>query len=74
MMTTLHQLETQLKEIIAGRPKVYRAWDDTWSKFNEDPDAYYMAHEKLRRHDAEKNRVLDDIAKIIEAKLKEKNT
>jgi len=58
----LEQAKAQLKEIIAGRPKLYRAWDDI--TFHENPTAYHEAHARLREHDIEKNKVLDEVIRL----------
>ena len=68
----LEQAKAQLKEINAGRPKVYRAWDDTFATFHENPAAYHEAHARLLEHDIKKNKVLDEVIrlrKIVEEKL-----
>ena len=58
------QAKAQLKEINAGRPKVYRAWDDTWATFHEDPAAYHKAYDSLYSYDIEKNKVLDKVIRL----------
>ena len=58
------QAKAQLKEIVAGRPKVYRAWDDTWTTFHEDPTAYHKAHNNLYRYDIAKNVVVDEVKRL----------
>jgi len=60
----LEQAKAQLKEIIAGRPKVYRAWDDTFATFHENPTAYHEAHARLLEYDIEKNKVLDEVIRL----------
>ena len=66
------QAKAQLKEINAGRPKVYRAWNDTWATFHEDPTAYHKAYDSLYSYDIEKNKVLDEVIRLrdlVEEKL-----
>jgi hypothetical protein len=58
------QAKTQLKEIVAGRPKVYRAWEDTWATFHENPAAYHKAHDNLYRYDIAKNKVWDEVIRL----------
>jgi len=58
----LEQAKAQLKEIIAGRPKVYRAWDEI--TFHENPAAYHEAHARLLEYDIEKNKVLDEVIRL----------
>lgn len=58
----IEQAEAQLKEIIAGRPKVYQAWRQIM--FHEDPAAYHKAYDNLYKYDVEKNRVVDEIKKL----------
>jgi len=68
----LEQAKTQLKEIVDGRPKVYRAWDDTWATFHEDPAAFHKAYNSLYSYDIEKNKVLDEVIRLrdlVEEKL-----
>jgi len=60
----LEQAEAQLKEIIANRPKMYRAWEDTWATFHEDPAAYGKAYDNLYRYDVEKNKVVDEVKRL----------
>jgi len=60
----LEQAKTQLKEIVDGRPKVYRAWDDTWATFHEDPAAFHKAYNSLYSYDIEKNKVLDEVIRL----------
>jgi hypothetical protein len=68
----LEQAKAQLKEINAGRPKVYRAWEDTWATFHEDPAAFHKAHASLYSYDIEKNKVWDEVIRLrdlVEEKL-----
>ena len=58
----LEQAEAQLKEIIAGRPKVYQAWRQIM--FHEDPAAYHKAYDNLYRYDVEKNKVVDEVKRL----------
>jgi len=60
----LEQAKAQLKEIVAGRPKVYRAWDDTWATFHEDPAAYHKAFARLLEYDIAKNKVVDEVKRL----------
>ena len=60
----LEKAEAQLKEIFAGRPKVYRAWENTWAAFYENPTAYREAHDNLYRYDVEKNKVVDEVKRL----------
>jgi len=60
----LEQAKAQLKEINAGRPKVYRAWDDTFATFHEDPAAFHKAHDSLYSYDTQKNKVLDEVIRL----------
>jgi len=60
----LEQAKAQLKEMNAGRPKIYRAWEDTWTAFHEDPTAYHEAHARLLEHDIKKNKVLDEVIRL----------
>jgi hypothetical protein len=60
----LAQTTAQLKEIFAGRPKVYLAWDDTWATFHEDPAAYHKAYDNLYRYDIAKNKVVDEVIRL----------
>jgi len=60
----LAQTRAQLKEIVAGRPKVYRAWDDTWTTFHENPTAYHKAHALLLEYDIAKNKVVDEVKRL----------
>jgi regulator of RNase E activity RraB len=60
----IEQAEAQLKEIIANRPKMYRAWQDTWTTFHEDPAAYGEAYDNLYKYDAERNRIADEIKRL----------
>ena len=75
MMTLQEQLdkaETQLKELRAGRPKVFRAWDDTFATFKENPAAYHDAHAKLLAYDIAKNKVYDEVIELRKLIAKEK--
>ena len=68
----LEQTKAQLKELVDGRPKVYRAWEDTWTTFHEDPAAYHKAYDSLYSYDIEKNKVLDEVIRLrdlVEEKL-----
>jgi hypothetical protein len=67
----LAQAKARLKEIVAGRPLVYRAWADTWATFHEDPAAYHEAHAILLEYDIAKNKVVDEV-KRLEAVVEEK--
>jgi len=60
----LAQAKAQLEEIVAGRPKVYRAWEGTWPEFHEDPTAYHKAHNNLYRYDIAKNVVVDEVKRL----------
>jgi regulator of RNase E activity RraB len=60
----LEQAEAQLKEIIANRPKMYRAWEDTWSTFHEDPAAFHKARDDLYCYDVEKNKIWDEVKRL----------
>jgi hypothetical protein len=60
----LEQAKAQLKEINAGRPKIYRAWDDTFATFHENPAAYHEAHARLLEYDIEKNKVWDEVIRL----------
>ena len=60
----LEQAKAQLKEIVDGRPKVYRAWEDTWTAFHEDPAAFHKARDNLYRYDVEKNKVVDEVKRL----------
>jgi hypothetical protein len=60
----LEQAKAQLKEIVAGRPRVYRAWEDTWTAFHENPTAYHEAHDNLYRYDIAKNIVVDEVKRL----------
>ena len=60
----LEQAEAQLKEIMANRPKMYRAWEDTWTTFHEAPAAYHKAYDNLYKYDAERNRIADEIKRL----------
>ena len=62
----LEQAEAQLKEIVNGRPEVYRAWDDTWTTFHENPAAYHDAHAKLLEYDIAINKVWDEVKRLKE--------
>jgi hypothetical protein len=67
MMTLQEQLEqakAQLKEIVDGRPRVYRAWEDTWTAFHEDPTAYRETHARLLEYDIAKNKVVDEVKRL----------
>jgi hypothetical protein len=63
-MTPLEQAEAQLKEINAGRPKMYRAWEDTWTTFHEDPAAFHKARDDLYCYDVEKNKIWDEVKRL----------
>ena len=60
----LEQAKAQLKEIVAGRPRVYRAWEDTWTSFHEDSTAYNKAHARLLEYDIAKNEVVDEVKRL----------
>lgn len=60
----LANAEARLKELVEGRPKFHRAWDDTFATFHEDPAAYHDAHAKLLAHDIEKNKVWDEVIRL----------
>jgi hypothetical protein len=60
----LAQTKAQLKEIVAGRPKVYRAWDDTWATFHENPAAYHEAYARLLEYDIAKNKLVDEVERL----------
>jgi hypothetical protein len=60
----LEQAKAQLKEIVAGRPRVYRAWDDTWTTFHEDPAAFHEAYARLLEYDIAKNKVVDEVKRL----------
>ena len=60
----LEQAKAQLKKIVDGRPKVYRAWEDTWTAFYENPTVYREAHDNLYRYDIEKNKVVDEVKRL----------
>jgi hypothetical protein len=64
MTMLLEKAEAQLAEINANRPKVYRAWEDTWTAFKENPIAYEEAYATLLAYDIEKNRVLDEVERL----------
>jgi hypothetical protein len=63
-MTPLEQAEAQLKEIIAGRPKMYRAWENTWTTFYEDPATFHKARDDLYCYDVEKNKIWDEVKRL----------
>jgi hypothetical protein len=60
----LEQAKARLKEIVDGRPKVYRAWEDTWTAFHEDPAAYHEAYARLLDYDIAKNEVWDEVKRL----------
>jgi hypothetical protein len=60
----LAQAKARLKEIVDGRPKVYRAWEDTWTAFHEDPAAYQEAYARLLDYDIAKNKVVDEVKRL----------
>jgi hypothetical protein len=64
MTMLFEQAKAQLAEIIANRPKVYRAWEDIWTAFKENPTAYEEAYATLLAYDIEKNRVLDEVKRL----------
>ena len=64
MTMLLEKAEAKLAEIIANRPKVYRAWEDTWTAFKENPTAYEEAYATLLAYDTEKNRVFDEVERL----------
>jgi hypothetical protein len=60
----LAQAKAQLKEIVDGRPKVYRAWEGTWPEFHEDPAAFHEAYARLLEYDIAKNKVVDEVKRL----------
>ena len=60
----LAQAKAQLKEIVAGRPRVYRAWDDTWATLHENPAAYHEAYARLLEYDIAKNKLVDEVKRL----------
>lgn len=64
MSDLLEQTKARLREINANRPKVYRAWENTWTTFKENPAAYEEAYATLLAYDREKNRVLDEVKRL----------
>jgi len=64
MTLLFEQAKAQLAEIIANRPKVYRAWEDTWTASKENPTAYEEAYATLLAYDIEKNRVFDEVKRL----------
>jgi len=60
----LAQAKAQLEEIVAGRPKVYRAWEGTWPEFHEDPAAFHEAYVRLLDYDIAKNEVVDEVKRL----------
>jgi hypothetical protein len=62
----LEQTKAQLKELVDGRPKVYRAWEDTWTTFHEDPAAFHKTYDSLYKYDIEKNKVWDEVKRLRE--------
>jgi hypothetical protein len=60
----LEQAKARRDEMLAGRPKVYRAWDDTWATFHENPTAYHEAYARLLAYDIEKNKVSDEVERL----------
>jgi hypothetical protein len=53
----LAKAEARFKKFVNGRPKSYRAWDDTFATFHENPTAYHDALEKLRAFDNERKKL-----------------
>jgi regulator of RNase E activity RraB len=66
------QVKVQLEQLVAGRPKFYRAWEDTWATFHEDPAAFHKAYDSLYGYDDEKNKVWDEVKRLRE--IIEENT
>jgi len=66
------QAKVQLEQLVAGRPKFYRAWEDTWATFHEDPAAFRKAYDSLYGYDVEKNKVWDEVKRL--RKIIEENT
>ena len=60
----LEKAEAQLKEIFAGRPKVYRAWENTWATFREDPAAYHKTGNDVYCYDIAKNKVVNEVMRL----------
>jgi len=60
----LAQTKAQLKEIVAGRPKVYREWEGTWPEFHEDPAVFHEAYVRLLEYDIAKNKVVDKVKRL----------
>ena len=65
------QAKARLAEIVANRPKVYRAWEDTWTAFKENPIAYEEAYATLLAHDIKKNIAWEEVKRL---EPPEKNT
>jgi CBS-domain-containing membrane protein len=60
----LEQAKARRNEMFAGRPRVYRAWEDTWTAFHEDSTAYNKAHARLLEYDIAKNKVVDEVKRL----------
>ena len=60
----LKQAKARLKEIVDGRPKVYREWEDTWFAFHKDPAEFHKAHARLLEYDIAKNKVVDEVKRL----------
>jgi hypothetical protein len=60
----LAQAKAQLEEIVAGRPRVYRAWEDTWTAFHENPAEFHKAFARLLEYDIAKNKVVDEVKRL----------
>jgi hypothetical protein len=60
----LEQAKAQLKEIVAGRPRVYREWEDTWFAFHKDPAEFHKAFARLLEYDIAKNKVVDEVKRL----------
>jgi hypothetical protein len=60
----LEQAKAQLKEIVAGRSRVYREWEDTWTAFHEDPAEFHKAFARLLVYDIAKNKVWDEVIRL----------
>jgi len=58
------QVKVQLEQLVAGRPKFYCAWEDTWATFHENPAAYHGTHARLLEYDIEKNKVWDEVIRL----------
>ena len=65
------QAKARLAEIVANRPKVYKAWEDTWTTLKENPTAYEEACAALLAHDIKKNIAWEEVKRL---EPPEKNT